>query len=288
MARNGRGRAGALAAAVVLCLGIFTGSAVPEPAHRTTLLVHGHAADAGLDCTAVWGRAEQHLAEHGHPRESMRTIGYYRGDRNCDTGIARATTSTPIPELAARLARHIHRRYTSNGEAVDVLGHSMGGLLARLAVLGTARDWRGFPEGELRVGRIVALGAPHRGVTDPNRSRDVQWESMHAGSELLRRLHEPANLLDRAWASGTDWTLVGSDSDVNVRGGSAVDTGSPADHKHRYLAGGEVSHTGLIERFPDSGPFPLRWWHAAEGVQHETPDGPAPVETIRRALASGR
>ncbi|MHA6800730.1 esterase/lipase family protein [Bounagaea algeriensis] len=287
MARNATARAGALLAAVVLCPGIFTGSAAPEPAHRTTLLVHGHAADASLDCTAVWGRTKQHLAEHGLSRESLRTIGYYRGDRNCDSSIADATTRTPIPELAARLAQHIHRRYTDRGEAVDVLAHSMGGLVARLAVLGTARDWRGFPEGELRVGEVVALGTPHSGVIASNRSRDVQWESMHAGSELLRTLHEPANRLDRAWAAGTEWTLVGSDFDDHVSGGSAVDSGHPADHKHRYLAGGEVSHTGLVERRPGSGPFPLRWWNASEGVQHETPDGPAPVETIRRALVSG-
>ena len=57
----------------------------------------------------------------GADRGSMTTIGYYSGDKpaNCDAIVARADNQTPIQDIAAGLANHIHAEYTSKGKAVE-------------------------------------------------------------------------------------------------------------------------------------------------------------------------
>jgi alpha-beta hydrolase superfamily lysophospholipase len=61
------------------------------------------------------------------------------------------------------LAVALHREYTSKRQPVDVIGHSMGGLIARLALLGSAQGWAGFPS-KFDVDNVVTL-EEHRPMT---------------------------------------------------------------------------------------------------------------------------
>ena len=63
------------------------------------------------------------------------------------TGDGAATTDRPIQDIARDLAIYIDANYTSRGRPVDIIAHSMGGLVARVALLGSAQGWDGSPPG---------------------------------------------------------------------------------------------------------------------------------------------
>jgi pimeloyl-ACP methyl ester carboxylesterase len=92
-----------------------------------------------------------------------------------------------IEAAAAKVVERVSRRFPggNGGETVevDVVGTSMGGLVARLAAI---------PEGgrpRLRIARLFTLGTPHRGAAIAQRiAVDESSRSMRSGSELLRRL----------------------------------------------------------------------------------------------------
>ncbi len=63
--------------------------------------------------------------------------------------------TVPIDELAAMLAERIEQRFTS-GEALNLMGFSMGGLITRYYIQRLG--------GLARVRRLVTLAAPHRGT----------------------------------------------------------------------------------------------------------------------------
>ena len=113
------------------------------------LLVHGcGSASAGKDCNgSTWKNALAYYQDAGgRERESMSTIGYYEGDRpaDCDVvvGDGEATNDRPIQDIAKDLAGYIDDAYSSKGKPVNIIAHSMGGLIARVALLGSAQDAR--------------------------------------------------------------------------------------------------------------------------------------------------
>ena len=88
----------------------------------------------------------------------------------------------PVGELGAKVAA----AYGKTGE-VDVVGHSMGGLVARSAAV----------EG-LRVGRLFAIATPHRGALLARCAPAFlsrQLRDLGAGSEFIRALNaDPASM----------------------------------------------------------------------------------------------
>ena len=108
----------------------------------------------------------------------------------------------------------------------------MGGLVARVALLGSAQGWERFPP-KLNVNNVVTLSSPHQGVAGSGPD-DTQWNQMQPGSDFIKRLHAKGSGLDDAWADGTDWSLVGSHEDETVSHDSGIDKGNPADQKYGY------------------------------------------------------
>ncbi|OZM71463.1 hypothetical protein CFN78_20170 [Amycolatopsis antarctica] len=291
---NARRVLAALAASAVLATASTTGTAQAEPsakADEPVFFVHGYGYDEGVeggkDCDNIWGNARKYFTERGWAAGSLKTVGYYTGDKNCDVSIdgATATKDTRIKHIAADLANHIHDNYTSKGKSVEIVGHSMGGLIGRVALLGSAKGWDGFPKGKLKVGDLVTLGTPHQGVKEPGKHGDTQWKSMDPDSEFMRVLDAPENRVSQDWASGTDWTFAGADEDETVSGSSAIDKGRHADHKFRYLEGNEhtVTHSGIRKWY--SGKYNLRFWHSSEGESHDTTNGWAPLKAAHNALS---
>ncbi|MFC1652266.1 esterase/lipase family protein [Planctomycetota bacterium] len=96
-------------------------------------------------------------------------------------------TSLTMDECRARLIEKTHRAFPSHNPnetvCVDVVAHSMGGLVARYA----AMDLPGKPR--LRIERLFTIATPHQGATiayPP--SPDPRVRYMHAGSEFLETL----------------------------------------------------------------------------------------------------
>jgi hypothetical protein len=257
------------------------------------LLVHGYgAADTGKDCNGdTWRDALAYYQDAGgRDRSSLSTIGYYPGDQGrCDAmiGDGKAGNDRPIQDIARDLARHIDATYTSKGVAVDVVAHSMGGLIARVALLGSAQGWDGFPAHKLDVDDVVTLSTPHQGVADPAAHGDRQWQQMAPGSDFMDRLHAQGSGLGDAWADGTDWTLVGSHEDGTVHYDSGIDKGNAADQKLGYEAdagdAGAVTHTGVRTLSGPNG-YALTYWHAAgDHPPHHSDNGWSPLKAAFEA-----
>ena len=285
---HGPFRTAAVLASTVLAVGGMTGAARPGTeaevaASQPIYFVHGYNDNESSNCASLWGKALDYFQERGKDRDSLRTVAYYSGDKECDVDIANASTDTRIKHIAAALANRIH----SEDESVEIVAHSMGGLISRVAMLGSAKGWAGFPKGRLKVDDIVTLATPHQGIQSANKYDSVQWDSMVPGSEFLTVLNESANRLDQEWADGTDWSFAGSDEDETVSKDSAIDEGHHADHKYRYFRDQDhdISHTNIRRLAPGGGKYNLRYWHSSEGTPHDTTNGWAPLETAYNALS---
>jgi pimeloyl-ACP methyl ester carboxylesterase len=257
------------------------------------LLVHGYG-DAGTGKGCNGDTFKNALAYYqnagGRPRASLTTIGYYPGDKGrCDAmiGDGNASNQRPIQDIASDLALYIDSEYTSQGRSVDIIGHSMGGLIARVALLGSAQGWEGFPNRRLNVGNVVTLSAPHQGVAKPSAHDDAQWRQMAPGSGFIERLHKAGSDLGDPWANGTDWSLVGSHEDGTVTHDSGIDKGAGADQKYGYQDNsgdsGNVTHTGIRTLFGRD-KYGLTYWHAAgDHPPHHTTRGWSPLKTAFQA-----
>ncbi|MFW0786438.1 hypothetical protein AAFP35_18225 [Gordonia sp. CPCC 206044] len=292
----GKRRIRLVAAVAVAFVSGSLAAAIPAPATAAPAnggdkiyLVHGYNDAGGSDCASLWGNAIDYFTSRGVDKSSIHTVGYYAGDKNCKDDVARADTDTRIKHVAAALANHIYNTDTRQGKSVDIVAHSMGGLVTRVAILGSALGWKGFPAGKLKVGDVVTLATPHQGIIDRDKYKSVQWDSMEPGSTFLEVLQEPAHRLDQPWAKGIDWSFVGSNEDTTVFAGSGYDKDRPVQHKYRYLpdADHNISHTAMRTLKPGGGKYNLRYWHAREGKPHDTTNGWAPLETAFNAVDRG-
>jgi len=253
-------------------------SGASTPAARPVYFIHGWNLNENTDCASTWGTMMQtfrtwalddHLALAQVP---FHTVGYYHGDKNCNTPIDASgdhskvpgpqvalagtqphregshTINTPIEHLAYHLAWNIYNTYSSRGQPIDVVAHSMGGLLIRYALAATDRGVAGFPP-YLLVEDVVTLGTPHggsRAFAGPL----IQVAEMKPGSSLLKSLEKRG--FNPQGMGGTDWTAVGSDDDTVVAADRAVGTDRdrvPRDmyigarHKVWYTAVNHLEHS---------------------------------------------
>ncbi|MFD0202894.1 esterase/lipase family protein [Saccharothrix carnea] len=117
---------------------MLAGTATAAPARGNTsnnpvIFIHGFDITADTDCTSTWATAENYLRSNGWTGELV-TFGYYVGNTNCDVHYGYGL-DTPITIIAEDLAWYIYDNYSSKGQKVDVVAHSMGGLIIRMALL---------------------------------------------------------------------------------------------------------------------------------------------------------
>ena len=240
-------------------------------------LVHGYSVD-GTDCEQRWGPAMETWRRAGWEGE-LHTVGYYAGDSSCNTKIAATNRSTPIQQLGSQLAWDIYLQYSSHGRSVDVVGHSMGGLIARVALTGVSRGWEGFPP-FLYVEDAVTLGTPHGGVSASwVRSCDeMQCVQMRPGSKFLTDLASVGQ--NPQSSQGTDWTLIGSEDDHTVAWQSAVASRAEPNmrpgHRVLYKSGEGISHGDLASTVSGDRTYRLSYSRGTGPVQR-TEKGRSPV-----------
>jgi pimeloyl-ACP methyl ester carboxylesterase len=280
----------ALAATTTVVLAMLAPSA--SAADTQLLLVHGYGdASEGKDCNgSTWKNALRYYQDAGgRERSSMTTIGYYEGDEGrCDVmvGDGKASNQRPIQDIARDLAIHIDDAHSSKGRPVNVIAHSMGGLITRVALLGSAQGWKGFPS-KLDVDNVVTLSTPHQGVANPSANDDRQWRQMDPDSGFMDRLHENGSGLGDDWADGTDWSLVGSREDTTVEYDSGIDKGNFADQKYGYqddsADAGEFDHSA-VRTLHGENRYDLTYWHASgDHPPHHTENGWSPLKTAFQA-----
>jgi hypothetical protein len=263
---------------------------------RTVFLVHGFQLDGTANCRSSFDGVMAAMRGWGWTG-SLKTVGYYKGDVGCTVQVASGHTWTSINELGRQLAWHIYEHHSIYGRAVDVLAHSMGGLVVRAAISGVQHHWSGFPP-YLYIEDVATLGTPHTGTSLGTLCAigtlgfNRQCREMIPGSSFLTALDGyPESDM------GTDWTLLCSTSDTTVDINSACQgmdvsvtypiPGNPKariqlrGHIVNYSTDHQISHSGLLAEtsgvwryhvhqdhpyfnteFPGGG---ISWWDEAPG-----------------------
>ncbi|HXC49606.1 MAG TPA: hypothetical protein VN634_01860 [Candidatus Limnocylindrales bacterium] len=146
------------------------------------------------------------------------------------------TGKCDIRHLAYHVAWAIYNKYTSNGESVDVVAHSMGGLVIRYALQQVQAGHADFPP-SLMIEDVVTVSTPHGGINPTLNGwdcDDFQTSQMAVGSTFLTSLSSHP-----AGTGGTDWTAIGG-FEIKCHGltGDIVSpessTWNGADHKAVY------------------------------------------------------
>lgn len=214
---------------------------------RPIIFVHGFDREADTNCAAAWRNARIVLKKYAWKAKSY-TFGYYGRAKNCDMR-ARGTTDTRIQTVGAALARRIYKHFTSKGVAVDIVAHSMGGLVAKAAIRGTNKYGKKSPKwpSRLYVEDIVTLGTPHEGANfvpgDPCAITHEQCSDMRWGSGFLKWVgSRPQSQM------GTDYTFLASVDDDTVQPFSATDAYSgPHWAVYEKTRGKVIGHSDLRE-----------------------------------------
>jgi hypothetical protein len=217
-------------------------AAIPRPGRRVLLLVHG-------SCLSdlAWRRGG-----HDHGAALARALGYTAVYLHYNTGLHVSRNGQELDALLERLVES----WPVKIEALDVVAHSMGGLVARSACHHGAASGRRWVRA---LRRVVFLGTPHHGAP---LERGGSWlhlllqVSRHsaplarlgalrsAGVTDLRH----GSLLDRDWA-GRDRLAPGRDARRPVPLPAGVSCHAVA----ASLAGG----TGLAARLVGDGLVPI-------------------------------
>lgn len=250
-------------------------AAVPSRANsnrRPMYLIHGWAKNSSHNCASYWGDALRELPRNGWSGPLI-TWGYYQGDSNCTYKFS-GSQATRVKEIGLQLAWEIYNRYSRHNISVDVMAHSMGGLVTRAALTGVAKREQGFPT-YLLIEDVITLSTPHTGTNWARLCTTHQCEDMRPGSGLLRWLQQSPQS-----SQGTDWTLIGADDDDTITSGSA--TGMNAGHKIIYYSGQGIEHGAITQKV--SGSFRLKYWNYYTSGWHEQRSGVAPVLAGKNAL----
>ena len=244
----------ATALAVVLALNVLPAPAAEartDNRSKPVVYVHGYNAFGdGADCN-MWSSMDNTLRSWGLTGPKV-TVKYYFGDTNCtkalqnygtggrhfDPGYANWDRYVRLEHLGYRLAWMLYNEYSSKGITVDVVAHSMGGLIARYALSQVARGHVDFPP-YLYVEDAVTLGTPHSGTGWASFCWTTQCEQMRPGSSFVNWL--ATNAPNPQGSGGTDWTAIGSYNDEIVSESSAV--AMSASHKILYLPSADVVHS---------------------------------------------
>jgi triacylglycerol lipase len=92
-----------------------------------------------------------------------------------------------LAELAQQLGNHIQTTFMT-GDAIDLIGFSMGGLVSRYYVQRLG--------GTHRVRKFVTIGTPHRGTWTAFLRANAGARNMRPGSTFLQDLNRDVEMLD--------------------------------------------------------------------------------------------
>jgi triacylglycerol esterase/lipase EstA (alpha/beta hydrolase family) len=220
--------------------------------------------------------AEQHLQEYTTTVQGVKIgfsgevgeVGLYAVSPGCIQTLG-AGREDSVAQLGARLASWIKAKYAN--QPIDVVAHGGGGLVLRSALA---------QEPSLRIEDAVAIGAPNAGssVLAAKCGTRSACAELGEGSATIKALAK-----NPQGAGGTDWSVIGSESDSQVTPASAI--AMDAEHKTIYRAAGP-SHDGLLSDVSDTQDARIRYSHGASAWV-EWNQAPHPVERVAEDLIFG-
>ncbi len=189
----------------------------PDPSEspdEDVLLIHGFSSSSGHDCDFYWQAQKETLKQIN--REAI-ILGWYKDNTNgCVTipGTGQFDNNIPTADIAELLRDYIVENYTSNHKSVDIVAHSMGGIVVRKML----DDWGQ----DVWVSDVVTLGTPHDGakaefvdILCPHWDQCVELQQ---GNSFMNSLEpNPQSIIP------TQWTLIGAANDQVVGYGTATD-----------------------------------------------------------------
>lgn len=237
------------------------------------------------DCNE-WAPAIKRYKQLGATSTHLITVAYYKNDKNCNLRIGNfSNKQANLNDIARALANNIYNNFTKNGVSVDLVGHSMGGLIIRAAITGVQKHWAGFPP-RLYVEDAVTFSTPHTGAGFAKLCAKVLGEckQMAPGSAFLKSLNSNPQS-----TQGTDWTLIGSKDDKVVNWTSALSTGTPnkeagwisAGHKVVFAKGQGLGHSDIYKK--TTGSYNSTYWNFYTNKWITQKKGAAPVVVARNA-----
>ncbi len=154
-----------------------------------------------------------------------------------------------VPEIAGMLAGEVERVLERTGaEKCMIVGHSMGGLIARYYVQQLG--------GEDTVDTLITMGSPHRGTYSAYLGWGAAATQMRPGSALMRKLEETARPSSVRWISyysDLDFLVVPAASAKLVHPALQARNVKLANTGHlSFLMSGEVLR-GLVADLVDRG-----------------------------------
>jgi pimeloyl-ACP methyl ester carboxylesterase len=240
-----------LALLALLVLALAPGSAAAKDVNRPLVLVHGHKADSAVNCDNTWKELMAHYRWYGY-RGSFHPVRYYRRDTACtefygsgsSPSITNATSDTRIQDVAKSFAWYVYNRFNRKGVPVNVVAHSMGGLIVRYAIDRVQRKARGWPP-HIVAPSVVTLGSPHDGIKmGPffagcrGTGDSGQCRQLDASSSFIEYLR--ANARNPQGGYGTWWSVAGSHADKTVDEASAVRMS--VQYKMRWASEVDIEH----------------------------------------------
>lgn len=254
---------------------------------NVVLFIHGFDPDGAADtnCADYWDSAISYFGNSGWNEGNLLTYGYYTSgpENECNFNYP-GTRATSITTIAQSLADTIYYSWTVNNQKIDVVAHSMGGLVIRSMLYHVANGTPGFPP-QLYIEDVVTLGTPHDGAAPEQVAlcnavfpEQRQCTQMTPGSDFLADLPETPSSGSSAFR--TDWTAVSSFHDFTTGGNSGV--GINADHKFQYQSDSPIGHSEL--KSLGSGSHRGRIWHKNVGTWSDWGLWTAPLERAQRAV----
>lgn len=236
----------AFAAAAIATLALLAGTSAPAEAHtanrsKVVLFVHGYNPTSNsTNCGETFDRMIGQLRGEGFTGAMVR-VGFYSGDVNCDVNLrsyGSFSDSSSWKAISKAFSAYVYNTYTSKGITVDVVGYSMGGLIARGGVYGAQKGESGF-SAPIDVEDVVTLGTPHQGAAwYSNLCFFGQCTSLKPGATDINWVNQNGNPQGRY---GTDWTNIGSNGDWVTPASSGTSMSIVSTAKVIYSS---IPHTG--------------------------------------------
>ena len=208
---------------IALALAAMPAQAATHSKGNVTLFVHGfgagnvgwNPADRTLtlantvDCSGYWGELPSLMRQQGYTGQFI-FISWYQNASNCDVNLHNWGTydeTLSWVDVGAALSQYIYKNFTSKGIPVDIVSHSMGGMVTRSAIYGASGKAPPFCylticdswSPPIDVGTAITAGSPHAGS---NTSIVNICANLASNQRICKETLPGSN--SETWINGTD------------------------------------------------------------------------------------